>query len=544
MKKRVLILVSSLMIFSGQADEKALAKLHKSFGGPVTIIPKPEKAPVIDGKLDDAAWKLATPLELKYLTGLLEKPSQKTIGRILADEKNLYISFDCAENDAKRMIIGGKKRDGKIWQGDSVEIFLDPGHKEKRYDYYHILINPKGLFSDIYKKKKSWNGKITVKTVIEANRWTVECVIPMADLGLGKGIPKVWGINLNRHRPELGAVHPAGGGISMGVQPKIKNPELYREGEDTAWSPTLSYSNHIVQRFGHAQFAVATIPVKAPKKVFDLVLRLDFEDGKIGPFTNAVISEKNFRGKGKSIQPEEGVMHLNLPLKDLDDMTLIYCLKLSKNERLYYYGRAPDDMQCEADRHEIFMTPAVASKRKFPDMATYHTHASQMAWKPEGRLRACKGPWKMMSGHFSEPSIGSVMYPGTDWVIVRTQVGQFRRQVQQNVVPMEQNYPRGLTFNSKSKFVLDNVILFRGVDQEAPSAVTGITKKIAGDTIELSWTESKDNTLVYYYEIRSGKTVVAQSRGLTVKIPKAKAKDLSIVAYDLYNNQSKPVAIK
>jgi len=537
-------LAAAILLASACAGARAaapdLAAVTKSFGPPVMWVARPAKAPVIDGQLDDAAWKQATPVVLGFLNARREKPVAKTTARILADGKAIYFAVRCDEPHMDRVIAAGKARDGALWSGDTVEFFIDPGHVSKRFQYYHIIVNPAGLIYDGRgKDAKAWNAALSVKVARDKDGWTVELAVPMKDLGVAGKIPKVWGLNVNRQRPELGVVSPARGITSTAV--RLKDPSKYREGEDSSWSPSYCYDSHIAERFGHAVLAAGTVEVKPPKKLFEVIYRTDFDDGKAPGWNDVKVVDDNFRGPGKCIAPTKGSgpIHFGKALKDLDDVTLVMTFKMPANGRLYYYGRARDNMQCDADRHEVWMPAAQAAKRRFPHLHDYDTHGSMMAWKSHGRIRAWPGPWKMMTGHFSEPSIGSIMSPGTDWCIMRTRVGQFRRQHGQDVVPISQNYPRGLTFATGSAFLIDDFLIFRGIDLVPPEPVTGVRAKAASGQVQVSWNRGKDNTIVSYYEVFADGKRVAQTHQLTARV-KVGAEGVSVVAVDLYENRSAP----
>ncbi len=535
---------------SALADPAMAAEVQRLFGPPAVWVAKPVEPPTIDGKLEDAAWQKAEAVTLRFLDGLWEAPSQKTEARVLADQRAIYFAVRCREAEPQRMIAAGDKRDGDLWRGDTVEVFLDPGHKETRKRYYHIIVNPKGIVLDSKDGDARWNAGLAVKTGTFEGGWTVELAVPMADLGVAGAIPKVWGLNINRQRPELGQVAPVKG-IS-GHHEKLNDPAAYREGEDTAWSPTLCHSSHIVLRFGHAVLEAGTVEAKPPEKLFELLFRASFDDGNVGPFEGAEIVAESFRGPGKCIRPKGGAGTVNFrhKLEDLDDVTMILAPKMPQNGRLYYYGRAPDDEQCEADRHEVFMTPEEAKQRKFPAMDDYDTHGSMMAWKSHGRLHTFPGPWAMMTGHFSEPSIGSVMQPGTDWAILRTRLGQMRRQTSQGMVPMEQGYPNGLVFHAgKEPYLIDDFIIFRGADLEPPAAPTGLRAERKGDEIALSWNRSEDNTLTAFYRVTVGARgeprLLAETHrlSLALRAAQAAAKPITVTALDLYGNASAPSGV-
>jgi hypothetical protein len=542
----LVVLPLSAGVAAGASRDAVLAEVQAKFGPPVMWVARPAAAPVIDGKLDDKVWAEAQPVALGFLTGRWETPTQKTEARLLADSKAIYFAVKCFESEPQRVIAAGRKRDGDLWNGDTLEFFLDPGHKSLRHQYVQVIINPKGLIYDSKNNNTNWNADLSVKVGRFEGGWTVEMAVPMAELGVEGAVPNVWGLNVNRQRPELGEIAPVRGITSTAVP--LKEPDKYREGEDTAWSPTYCRSSHVVQRFGHAVLEVGSVKVAPPERLFEIIYKNDFDGvpaaskqaGGAAGWSGVDIVEENFRGPGRCIAPKEGkgAVQFTVPLRDLDDVTLIMALKMPQNGRLYYYGRAPDNEQCESDRHEIFMTEAAIEARKFPALHDYDTHGSMMAWKSHGRRRQVPGPWQMMTGHFSEPSIGSVMYPGTEWVVVRTRLGMMRRQRSQGLVPMEQNYPRGLTFAAGEPYLIDDFVIFRGVDLRPPEAVSA-SYQAAGDKVKLQWGKARDNTLTAYYELYGDGKKLAETHQLSALVPGG-WKKLTVVAVDFYGNRSEP----
>ena len=97
-----------------------------------TVVPI-KQPPVIDGKLDDDVWKNAT---FTYLYDFLDstkearvKADPATTFAISADDKQLYVAFRCQDTNVSKLIKNVTTRDGKLWNGDNVEIFLNfEGH--------------------------------------------------------------------------------------------------------------------------------------------------------------------------------------------------------------------------------------------------------------------------------------------------------------------------------------------------------------------------------------------------------------------------------
>jgi hypothetical protein len=574
--------VMLLAVLAG-ADRPAATDLEKQFGAPFVKVPKPKMPPVIDGQLDDAVWQDAAPVTLGQSCGAWwDKPTQKTEARILADEQAVYFAVRCFESQPERIVPKGDGRKGMILKADAVEFFLDPGHGEKRFEYFHVIITQGGtVVTERGQEADGWKATIPAKVGKFDGGWTVEASIPMQELGLkADAIPKVWGINVCRQRPELAfdmpkAARDAGNKRYDPPMWKLDEPAKYRFAEFTCWSPTMAefsgwpfYADsrpfHYAERFGHALLEVGTQEVKPPAKLFEVLFQSDFDDGKLDAFKNGALTDDNFRGPGKSLTfaEKQNTILFNQPLENLDDVTLILALKLNEQrlpvQHLSLTGHAPDGIWCGAERYEFFLTPEESATRtKFLQeyhqekygggpFELYDTHADMVRWKPCGRVRKGPGPWDMVEGYFAEPSGGQVRWPGKDWVIVRIRMSVFRRAPQpkqgQRLVPREQNYPNGLILraNPRDGLRIDDPVIFRGADVEPPARVTGIKVERQGEEVDVTWNKSKDNTLTAFYRIYAGEKLLTETHRLSAKLPAAVAKDaaLSVVAVDLYGNAS------
>ena len=54
---------------------------------------------VIDGKLDDAAWKAAGVIEFRFPWEKQTGAKQKTIARLLWNDEYLFVGYDCEDTD-------------------------------------------------------------------------------------------------------------------------------------------------------------------------------------------------------------------------------------------------------------------------------------------------------------------------------------------------------------------------------------------------------------------------------------------------------------
>jgi hypothetical protein len=133
-------------------------------------------------------------------------------------------------------------------------------------------------------------------------------------------------------------------------------------------------------------------------------------------------------------------------------------------------------------------------------------------------------------------------------VIARIRPALFRRAPQpkqgQKLVPLEQNYPDGLTLtaNPRDGFRLAEVVLYRGADTEPPAHVTGLKTRRDGEEVELSWERARDNTLTAFYRVYAEEKLLAETHRLSVRLKRSAVGDspLRVVAVDLDGNTSAP----
>lgn len=170
---------------------------------------------LVDGKLDEEAWhKAPVTSEFVYPWPAQTGPRQRTVTRLLWDERCLYVGYECADTDAFAI---HTRRDDPTYKDDCVEIFIAP-RPDKSPMYYGFEMNCRGVLYDYFFAFPEFllNGLDTVGTRLKTGiagtlndntdtdqGWTLELAIPMnnfADL-TGKRCPApgdTWHINLNR----------------------------------------------------------------------------------------------------------------------------------------------------------------------------------------------------------------------------------------------------------------------------------------------------------------------------------------------------------
>lgn len=207
---------------------------------------------IIDGKLDEAAWKTAadTGLFVDVRSGRPNTrfPVNGSV-KLTWDDEHIYLGFDISDKN----VSGGfdeKAPDPHLWTKDTVEIMLDPDGDGDNKDYYEIQINPQNLVFDSqfdsYNQPKvdpdgpfghqDWSAKLKSAVTIngsldnpddEDRGYVIEAAIPWASFNKAKRAPPKSG---DTWRMNFYAMQDNGG---------------------VAWSPILGQGNfHKATRFG------------------------------------------------------------------------------------------------------------------------------------------------------------------------------------------------------------------------------------------------------------------------------------------------------
>ena len=213
-----------------------------------------DSAPVIDGKLDDAAWATAAVLGPFVDAGEGAPDTSALAGsfaRVGWDARALYFGF--IVRDASPVApFEPAAIDPHCWEKSSaVEIMLKPGDLPDNRDYYELQFDTRGATFDTHWDDyntpitdgeggkvfghQTWSSKAQVASVVVADRfYSVEIAVPWSALG-GARV----------------AVPPAPGDVWR------LNLYAFRDGQSiaNAWSPLKRQGNfHKSSRFGKITF--------------------------------------------------------------------------------------------------------------------------------------------------------------------------------------------------------------------------------------------------------------------------------------------------
>jgi len=161
---------------------KQLWKDRAEFKPKTATIRRPAgAAPVIDGKLGDAAWKSATPLGpfVAYVESPVYDLSAETKARVLYDGENLYVAFDCKEPDMKTTRESFARRE----DFDDMSVILAPEGDRKAWRSFCVASNGKRKDAHPGGEKANWKPDYKSAVLLGADGWSVEMAIPWKALG-------------------------------------------------------------------------------------------------------------------------------------------------------------------------------------------------------------------------------------------------------------------------------------------------------------------------------------------------------------------------
>ena len=165
------------------------------------VIPKFDKPPVIDGKLDEEVWQKAVVLKDFYQIqpGDNTPPSRPTEVLLGFDAKFLYIAFKATdEPDKVRATVA--KRDN-IFQDDYVGFFLDTFNDKRKA--FEAFFNPLGIQGDgILTEGRGEDFSVDLlmesKGIVHETGFNVEVALPFKSLRFEAGKGKLWGAHFFR----------------------------------------------------------------------------------------------------------------------------------------------------------------------------------------------------------------------------------------------------------------------------------------------------------------------------------------------------------
>ena len=190
--------------------------------GPTATAHVVTTSPVIDGRLNDPAWRDVPPI-----TGFIQRElhegapvTECTEVRIITDGQALYVGAWLYDADPAGIVPGEKVRDGDITKSDYFGILLDTYHD--RQNGFVFTTTPAAIEYDAQVVNEgegggiqlpgqtrasagslggfnlNWDGTWTVATSVDSAGWYAEFRIPFTTLRYAAGEQQTWGLNLVR----------------------------------------------------------------------------------------------------------------------------------------------------------------------------------------------------------------------------------------------------------------------------------------------------------------------------------------------------------
>lgn len=136
-----------------------------------------DEAPVVDGRLDEMAWKLASEHSAFRTTAGLAKAA--TSVRLLYDGEAFYVGFDAAASETAMQVV--YTEDGQpVWQDESVEVFVAPWGAPDAASLYHFVVNAAGaktfLRMEETRHLDGWDAAVSRTST----GWQAELYIPLS----------------------------------------------------------------------------------------------------------------------------------------------------------------------------------------------------------------------------------------------------------------------------------------------------------------------------------------------------------------------------
>jgi len=252
------------------------------FAPPGYVCYRAATTPVINGRLDDEAWKTAPwTADFVSIDGHTDPPPRFwTRARMLWDDTFFYVAAELEEPDVWGTLT---QRDAVIYNDNDFEVFIDPDGDTA--NYYELEVNPLGTVFDLMLVRTYRDGgpyiaawdiaglQLAVDVRGTLNRsgdkdegWSVELALPWAILreaAPGRRPPRSgeqWRVNFSRVEWPFEVEN---GRYRRRLDPKTGRPAA---SDDWTWAPQGVKDIHMPERWGYVQFSGATAP--SPRETF------------------------------------------------------------------------------------------------------------------------------------------------------------------------------------------------------------------------------------------------------------------------------------
>ena len=174
----------------------------------VTPVPVDRPAPLIDGHLNDPAWRDAQSVGPFRTRAILGEPTGRTQAWVTFDMEHLYVAFDCREPSPEGPKGHGLDRDRSIHSGDAVYCLISRGAEPMPFG--NFAVNPDNVQWDAWTNMEwgrlpeddaAYDARWRSAVGRDSDGWTVELAIPWRELNIRAPVDgQVLRANLGRKR--------------------------------------------------------------------------------------------------------------------------------------------------------------------------------------------------------------------------------------------------------------------------------------------------------------------------------------------------------
>ena len=170
---------------------------------PQIFIQNTDKAPVIDGVLDDEAWKDATPVTEFYQLVPVEgaEPSEATEAYLTYDSDMLYVGVRMHDRNSDAIVARVLREDEEMIGDDIFTVAIDSLLDRKNaFIFYMNALGTKGdgRIENNATFRVEWDGIWYGAASRDDKGWIAEFAIPFKTLSLDADAP-AWGLELERY---------------------------------------------------------------------------------------------------------------------------------------------------------------------------------------------------------------------------------------------------------------------------------------------------------------------------------------------------------
>jgi len=160
------------------------------------------EAPNIDGFIGEEVWDIADvdSVAIQYTPYNKKKATERTIFRILYDDKALYVAVILYDNPDS--ILTGLGRRDDAFDMNSDQVIIDIGPYNDGINSFSFMVSSSGVQSDFKNyfntRDLSWDAVWISKARILERGWVVELKIPYSAIRFSRNLFQVWSLNVFR----------------------------------------------------------------------------------------------------------------------------------------------------------------------------------------------------------------------------------------------------------------------------------------------------------------------------------------------------------